>query len=201
MERLEDIASQIEQELDEKEEVREIAMKASRSIVRLCGGAVRDLHKGKNVEGSITEANEEIQKLLAITRDFPDVKHSGFVETAMQEYVEARIFQSLLAGQPIPAPKDLSVTPESYLLGLGDLIGELRRQTLDRIRKGDVDNASGQLETMELLFEFLMRFHYPSSLVAIKRKQDVARGVLEKTRGEVAIAIRTHSLEKKFSRE
>lgn len=199
MERLEDIASQIEEELDEKEEVREIAMKASRSIVRLCGGAVRALHREKDVERSIAEATEEINKLLAITRDFPDIKHAGFVETAMQEYVEARIFQNLLEEKEIPSPAELGVTPESYLLGFGDLIGELRRQALDNVRRGEVEKASGQLETMEHLYEFLMRFHYPSSLVAIKRKQDVARGVLEKTRGEVAVAIRTHSLEKKFS--
>jgi translin len=201
MERLEAIASEIESELDEKDAVREVALKASRGITRLCGSAVRSMHKGKDVGDMLGEATDELQKLVSITRDFPDIKHAGFVETAMQEYTEARMFNAFLSEQPIPSPKDLNVTPEAYILGIGDLIGELRRQALDNIRKGEVDAASARLETMELLYEFLMRFHYPNSLVAIKRKQDVARGVLEKTRGEVAVAIRTHSLERKLRKE
>lgn len=201
MERLEDIASQIENELDEKDTVREVALKASRGITRLCGSAVRAMHKGKDVDELLAEATDELQKLVGITRDFPDIQHAGFVETAMQEYTEARIFNALLSGKEVPAPAELNVTPEAYLLGLGDLIGEMRRQALDNIRKGEVENAASHLETMEHLYEFLMRFHYPSSLVAIKRKQDVARGVLEKTRGEVAVAIRTHSLEKNLMKD
>ncbi|KYK26906.1 MAG: hypothetical protein AYK23_00505 [Candidatus Proteinoplasmatales archaeon SG8-5] len=196
MERLGEIAAQIESELDEKDEVREVALKASRGITRLCGSAVRDLHKGKDVDDMLAEATDGLQKLVGITRDFPDIKHAGFVETAMQEYTEARVFSAILSKQPLPSPKDLNVTPEAYLLGIGDLIGEVRRQALDNIRRGEVEDASEYLETMESLYEFLMGFHYPNSLVAIKRKQDVARGVLEKTRGEVAVAIRTHSLEK-----
>jgi translin len=200
MERLGEIAAQIEGELDEKDEVREVALKASRGITRLCGSAVRALHKGKDVEEQLTEATDELQKLVGITRDFPDITHAGFVETAMQEYTEARVFNAILAKQQIPTPNELNVTPEAYILGFGDLIGELRRQALDKIRRGEVEDASSFLETMEVLYEFLMRFHYPNSLVAIKRKQDVARGVLEKTRGEVAVAIRTHSLEKNLKK-
>jgi translin len=195
MEQLENIAGAIEQILDEKDAVREVALKSSRTVVRLCGNAVRTMHKGKDASPTINEAMEELQKLTSITRDFPDIKHSGFVESAMQEYTEAKLFQSILAGQEMPTPENLGVTPEAYLLGMGDIIGELRRQALDHIRKGAVEKASGYLETMESLYEFLMRFHYPSSLVAIKRKQDIARGVLEKTRGEIAVAVRTHSLE------
>lgn len=195
MEQLEKIADTIEQNLDEKDAVREVALKSSRTVVRLCGNAVRTMHKGLDASPTIDEAMEELQKLTSITRDFPDIKHSGFVESAMQEYAEAKLFQSILAGQEIPTPESLGVTPEAYLLGMGDIIGEIRRQTLDHIRKGEVEKASGYLEVMESLYEFLMRFHYPNSLVAIKRKQDIARGVLEKTRGEVAVAVRTHSLE------
>ncbi len=195
MEQLEKIADTIEQNLDEKDAVREVALKSSRTVVRLCGNAVRTIHKGLDASPTIDEAMEELQKLTSITRDFPDIKHSGFVESAMQEYAEAKLFQSILAEQELPTPESLGVTPEAYLLGMGDIIGEIRRQTLDHIRRGEVEKASGYLEIMELLYEFLMRFHYPSSLVAIKRKQDIARGVLEKTRGEVAVAVRTHSLE------
>jgi translin len=195
MEQLEEIAKRIEEILDEKDTVREIAIKSSRSVIRLCGNAVRTLHKGKDASSIIDEAMEELQRLVSITRDFPEIKHSGLVESAMQEYVEARLFRATLENETYLSFEDLGVTPEAYLMGLGDIIGEIRREALNHIRKGEVDKASEYLEIMESLYDFLMRFHYPNSLVAIKRKQDIARGVLEKTRGEVAVAVRTHSLE------
>ena len=198
MEQLDAIATDIEQALDEKDAVREVALKSSRSIVRLCGRGIRALHGEKDASSFINEATEELHRLLGITNDFIDIQHSGFVESAMQEYVEARVLQAILAGQEVPSPEPLGVTPESYLLGVGDVIGEVRRQTVDHIRKGNIDEATRFMGIMDGLYEFLMRFNYPNSLVAIKRKQDVARGVLEKTRGEVAVAVRTQSLEERL---
>ena len=95
----------------------------------------------------------------------------------------------------MPEPEELGITNEAYLLGIGDVIGEVRRMCVDSLRHGEMEKASKYLSTIEELYEFLMRFHYPAGMVAIKRKQDVARGVLEKTRGEIAVAIRAHALE------
>jgi len=198
MERLDDIAVEIESVLDEKDAVREVALKSSRSVVRICGRAIREMHKDKDASALIHEAQEELHRLLGITRTFIDIQHAGFVETAMQEYVEALVLDAILNEKEIPSPDALGVTPESYLMGMGDVIGEIRRQTLDNMRGGDVYEATKLLDIMDELYEFLLRFHYPSSLVAIKRKQDIARGVIEKTRGEVAVAVRTCSLEEKL---
>ena len=109
---------------------------------------------------------------------------------------EIRVLQAYSNGQTIPGFKELGVTPESYILGIGDVVGEIRRIALDNIRKGNVENASDYLEHMETLYGFLMQFNYPSGLVAVRRKQDIARGILEKTRGDVTMALRSHSLEK-----
>ena len=117
----------------------------------------------------------------------------------MQEFVEAKVLNAIINNEEIPDPESLGVTNEGYLLGMGDVIGELRRRAVDNLRHGDMVIASKCLDEMEELYEFLMRFHYPSGMVAIKRKQDIARGVIEKTRGEVAVSMRAHSLEKKIS--
>ena len=193
---LNDIASDIESQLNEKEEVREVAIKSSRNIVRLCGMAVRSMHLGTDPEPDIASATDELQKLVGITRDFPDILHSGIVESAMQEFVEVRVLFAYTREAPLPSHKTLGVTPEAYILGVGDVIGEIRRLALDNIRKGAVDGAAKHLEHMEMLYDFLMNFNYPSSMVAVRHKQDVARGILEKTRGDVTNAIRSHSLEK-----
>jgi len=200
MEGLDDIASEIESQMNEKEEVREIALKSSRNIVKLCGTAIRSMHLGTDPVPVMEEAMEELQKLVGITRSFPDIQYSGIVESAMQEYVEVRLLHAYTTGKALPSHAELGVTPEAYILGTGDVIGEIRRTALDNIRKGSVDDAARNLGDMELLYDFLMTFNYPNSLVAVKHKQDVARGVLEKTRGDVTNAIRSHSLEMKLGK-
>ncbi len=196
---LDEIAERIEAALDEKDEVREVALKSSRSVIRLCSSAIRMIHKDENDSEFLEEAKEELHRLRGITKDFPALYHSGFVESAMQEFAEAMVLDAIIKGNDIPTPSSLGVTNEGFLLGLGDVIGELRRQAVDSLRHGKMEKASEYLDIMEELFEFLMRFHYPSGMIAIKRKQDIARGVIEKTRGEVAVSTRAHSLEMKIS--
>lgn len=197
---LEDIAKKIEQDMDEKDAVREVALKSSRSVIRLCSSAIKEIHKnGENVDSAINDAAEELNRLVSVTNDFPDLAHSGFVESAMQEFSEVKILHAIKNGTVLPYPEEINVTNEGYLLGTGDAIGELRRLAVDSLRSGQVDLASQYLDRMEDLFDFLMRFHYPSALVDIKRKQDTARGVIEKTRGEIAVAVRTYALEKKIA--
>ena len=198
---LDDIASDIESQMNEKEEVREVALKSSRIIIRMCGMAIRAMHLGNDPVPEMSEATEELHKLVGITRDFPDLQHSGIVESAMQEYVEVKTLHAYTQGGVLPSHRDLGVSPEAYILGAGDLIGEIRRLALDSIRKGAVDGAAEHLEHMEKLFDFLMNFNYPDSMVAVRRKQDMARGILEKTRGDVTNAIRSHSLEKMLAKK
>jgi len=201
MDGLDFIAEEIESMLDEKDAVREIALKSSRNIIRLCGKAVRVMHNQNDPTDYVEEAMNELHRLVGVTRDFPDILHSGIVESAMQEYVEICVLQAYSKGQQIPGFKELGVTPEAYILGMGDVIGEIRRITLDNIRRGSVENASEYLEHMETLYDFLMQFNYPSGLVAVRRKQDIARGILEKTRGDVTMALRSHSLEKMLDKK
>ncbi len=201
MQGLDDIASDIESQMNEKEEVREVALKSSRMIIRMCGMAIRAMHLENDPIPDMDEATEELHKLVGITRDFPDLRHSGIVESAMQEYVEVKSLYAYTRGEPLPSHRDLGVTPEAYILGVGDLIGEIRRLALDHIRKGSVDDAADHLEHMEKFYDFLMNFNYPDSLVGVRRKQDIARGILEKTRGDVTNAIRSHSLEKALAKK
>ena len=88
----------------------------------------------------------------------------------------------------LPDPDELQTTYSSYLMGLCDLVGELRRTVLDSIRLGKQKNADEYLTMMEEIYDVILRFDYPSGLVPIKKKQDMVRGLLEKTRGELAVA-------------
>jgi translin len=51
---------------------------------------------------------------------------------------------------------------------------------------------------MEDMFLVIMRFDYPDALIPIRRKQDVARSLVEKTRGDVAVAVNSARLQNKL---
>ncbi|MFQ6013089.1 MAG: translin family protein [Thermoplasmata archaeon] len=195
---LEDILTGMERDLEEKDAVRELALKSSRAVARLSVSAVGSLHRGKAVSPYLDEAREEASKLGGLLKEHPDLYFSGFVENAHQDMTEAAVAYSLLRDIPLPGPDELGVTNRAYLLGLGDVVGELRRHALERLGKGDVETAGEALEAMEVLYEGLMRFDYPRAVAAVKRKQDIARSLVEKTRGEVAVAVRTRELERKL---
>lgn len=192
------ILDEIQRQMDEKDAVRELALKSTRAIARLSGLAIRGLHRGEDITGLLRDAREEASRLRSVLEGHPDIEFAGFVEGAHQELCEAALSHALLHGTPLPSPRDLGVAPTSYLLGLGDVVGELRRFALDRLKVGDVEGANRFLEAMEEIYDELMRFDYPTALVAIKRKQDIARGLLEKTRGEVVVAVREAELQKRL---
>ncbi len=195
---LESILTGMEQDLEEKDAVRELALKASRAVARLSVSAVGSLHRGKKVAPLLNEAQEEASRLGSLLKEHPDLYFSGFVENAHQDMTEAAVTYSLLRDIPLPRPDELGVTSRAYVLGLGDVVGEIRRHALDRLGKGDVEAARESLEAMEILYEGLMRFDFPRAVAAVKRKQDIARSLVEKTRGEVAVAVRTRALERKL---
>ncbi|MEE9152399.1 MAG: translin family protein [Thermoplasmata archaeon] len=198
MENLYEIIDQIENNLDEKDAIREVAMKSCRAITRLSTAITQGVHKKENVDGLFNDARSEASRLRSLVQDHPDLFHAGFVQNAFQELCESAILLAVIKGESLPVPKDLGATDASYLLGMADAIGELRRFTLECLRAEDVDKAASYLEKMEKFYEVLLRFNYPNALVSIRRKQDIARSLIEKTRGELTVAVRGRALEKKI---
>lgn len=198
MENLDKVIEGIESRLDEKDAVRELALKSSRTIARLAGEAIRKIHLHEDVADLLREVRDRNGELSSALQDHLDVYYAGYVENAHQELSEVAILHSIVNGKALPTPNDLEVTDKAYLMGLGDVVGELRRFTLDALKRGDTKSADKHLQQMEDIFTMLMRFDFPSGLLAIKRKQDIARRLLERTRGEIAVATHGKRLEEKL---
>ncbi|MBC7108268.1 MAG: translin family protein [Methanomassiliicoccales archaeon] len=198
MRNLEEIADRIQYKLDEKDTVREVAIKSSRAIIRISTGIVHSIHRREDVKEALAEAKEEVHRLRSLLEDHPDIWNSGLVEDAMAEMAEASILLAIVNNEELPDPEELNITSTSYLLGLADVIGELRRFALEALRKDKTDEAVKYLDMMEDLFLVLMRFDYPDAIVPIRRKQDIARSLLEKTRGEIAVAVSSKRLQEKL---
>lgn len=195
MKSLNKVISKIEAELDEKDQVREIALKSSRAVVRLSGSILRGLHRGDKVDTELEVVRDEASRLSSLLADHPELQSAGYVESAFQEFAEVGIIISILEHDDVPTPENIGVGSVPYILGLGDVVGELRRFCLSELKGGNVAKANHYLELMEDIFAALMRFDYPDAIVAVRRKQDVARSMLEKTRGEVAVATSAKNLQ------
>lgn len=198
MQELDAIAELIEREMDEKDAVRELALKSSRAVIRLSGQAIRGMHRGENVDAVMAEVREELSKMISVLKGHPDLYYSGFVENAFGEFSEANIVLAAVKGTTIPGPKELDVSSNAYLQGMGDAVGEFRRFALNALRGGRVDDAHSFLKLMEDIHNMLMRFDYPDALLAVRRQQDVTRGLVEKTSGEITLSSHTQQLQKRI---
>jgi len=190
MKNLGKIVDKIEKNIDSKDKIREQALKSSREIIIGCRKAIQLIHQDsmKNAQNNIKKASKKLQDLYVLTKDHSDLYHAGFVENAAQELVEAQCFYNVMKGKDLPDPDEIKTTYSSYLMGLCDLVGELRRSTLDSIRTGKAKKADSYLGMMDDIYDVIIRFDYPSGLIPIKKKQDMVRNLIERTRGELAVA-------------
>lgn len=185
------VVARIEAHLRERELRRDALYQRARTLRRLAQGAMTRLHDGR--------ANDrEIEEVRALTRDLSDAvaqgarSDEGIVQDALQEGVEALLLGAIVSRAPLPGPDDLQIAPEVYLLGLGDVVGEVRRLALHDLTAGEISAAEAKVRLMDRLYRTLMRFDTSRSIVSLKPKQDTARALLERTRGEVTMARLLH---------
>jgi len=172
------IAKKMRGRLDKKESAREDALKLSRKIIRECRSSIASIQGGRDPEETIEAAKKMHLQLKKVLADYPDLLASGYTIDAEQELAEVEILSAAIIDIDPPTPEKIGVTDEAFVLGLGDSIGELRRVFLHRLMKDDVPGAESMLRKMENFFSILMTFDYPDALIATKRKQDVARGLV-----------------------
>jgi translin len=135
-----------------------------------------------------------VKQLNRLLSNYPDLRYGGFTTNALQEYAEAAVFHAIVEGLPIPSPDELEIENTPYALGLGDVVGELRRLVLNKIIENDLKAARHYYKDMEQLTDILFKFHFPDGMIPIRRKQDIARSILEKTQGELAVALTTNAI-------
>jgi len=200
MKNLDEIADRIELELNEKDELREKTLKQCRDILRESRKSIKAVHAGevKKAGKGIERAKELISGIKNEAREHPDILTAGYMENAMQELAEAAIFRALMEDEDVPAPDEIGVSSTAYLMGLADVVGELRRRGVYLLKDGNLDEVEEVLMTMEEICDRLIEFDYPSGLLPIKRKQDVIRKVLEKMRGEIAFFRKSKEIESKI---
>ncbi|WNZ28211.1 MAG: hypothetical protein IAX21_05875 [Candidatus Bathyarchaeota archaeon] len=200
---LKEILEQIQKELKEREKIRDDVHRDMRKATRLSKQAIQVTHQDRfdDAKGFIDEAKTLFESLQELLKDYPHLLYSGSVNAAYEEHAEACILLALIQENRFPTPEEIDVPETPYILSLGDIIGELRRRTLDLIRKGKVDLAEKCLNWMEDIYSELTALDDAYIIVnGLRRKGDVARRLIEITRGDITMEVRRKALEESISR-
>jgi translin len=186
-----DLARSLHDRFDEKTAAREKALPAARRSIRASANAIRAAHRHEldRARELIGESRSAIDEGLAAVVDQPEVRFAGYLQDAQKEYAEANVTVALVADEPLPTPEQLGVEDAPFLNGMAEAIGEGRRHILDLLRTGDTERAERMLATMEDLYGVLVTMDYPDAITMnLRRSTDVARSLIEKTRGDLSIA-------------
>jgi len=196
---LKTLLGKIRKELKKKDAVREKAQKDMRKATSLSKQAILLIHQKRFNEAKelIAKAHEILLRLDGASLNHPEIIYSGLYSAARQEYSEANIFLNLIEKSRFTKPDEIKVPSVDYVLGLADVIGEFRRLALDALRDGDLKKGEKCLQIMDEIYTELTAMDEAYMLVpGLRRKCDIARRIIEATRGDITQEVRRSSLEK-----
>jgi translin len=186
---LEHIIEKASEKLKQQEESLDEIMPKARQIRVLSKQAIMNLQSGavKESEVKLQKASNLLNEVMEVVKRFEDVVTLNGVKAAEEEFAEASIFYTLIKKKKFPEPEEIDVSLNTYILGLGDVPGELRRLVLNSLKKGDLDRAEELMGLMENIYEQLISIEEMPFLKGLRRKVDVIRGVVERTRSDITI--------------
>jgi len=199
---LENLEKKFKDLFDSSDFAREEGLKLSRQIGRVAAQAIKKMHQGDfNASYALLEEGiTTLKKAKTILADFPEIRFAGFLHNGEKELLEGLVTYSILKDRMIFIPDFKVFDKISYLHGLAESIGEVRRYILDSIRREDFSNVEELLDMMDDIYYFLLSFDYQESLTrGLRRSVDMMRGLLERTRSEVTLVTQQKNLEKKLS--
>jgi len=198
------ICEQIRREFDQKTALRDEALKQARELTRHASLAIRAIHREDHAEAraEIAQGHELAQALTNTLRtEHPDLFFAGYTQDAIKEYCEACLTVAMIKGEALPTPQELDAEPPAYLNGLTETLGELRRRCLDLLRPGYSAEVERLLALMDDVFTQLVTMDYPDAITdGLRRRTDLARGIIERTRADITVSFRQNELESKLDR-
>lgn len=203
MQNLDAIAERIRQSFEARTAARDRALSQARTLTRSCANAIRAVHRDERdaARQHLEEARRLAESLRQNLDGFPDLYYAGYTQDALKEYAEASIVFALIGGEALPTPEDLGLEYATYLQGLAEAAGELRRRCLDILRHGHSQEAERLLSHMDDIYAVLVTMDYPDAITGgLRRLTDIVRGINERTRGDMTLSLRQGHLEASLER-
>lgn len=198
MPELTQIIETIRQEYTAKNQVRDTTLNRSRELIRFCALSVRAIHRHdwQDAGQLLATAREAAAVMAADLQQYPDLYHTGYTQDALKELAEAHILFAFVRGEDLPGPAELNMPAAAYLNGLAEAASELRRFILDLIRRGQPQEGEPYHAAMDDVYSHLITIDFPDSLTGgLRRTTDMLRAVLERTTGDLTVAVRQEQLQ------
>lgn len=192
------LAEKIHLAFEARTQARDRALAQARQLTRHAAHAIRAIHREEHdiAYDHLRQARELVDALQSDLKLFPELYYAGYTQDAIKEFAEASITCALIENQPMPTPEDLQVEVATYINGLAETVGELRRRCLDILRQGYNNESERLLTAMDDIYATLVTMDYPDAVTSgLRRQTDVVRSILERTRGDLTISLREQHLE------
>ena len=171
----------INKKFKDVEERRNAIIKGTRYATILCSKAIVSLHSHKKKESM--EYIEKAKNLLQQFRELGKDDLQKYLYVAEQEYVEAFCLFSIAEDSVIPGMRSLEVSDVSYVMGLLDCIGEIKRMIIDKIRAEGTSNVNALFELMDKIYGTIYPLAvYDNLMPGLRKKLDVSRILIENVR-------------------
>ena len=198
---LEAISNQARQDLSARDGAREKLLPLCREVIRYSGNAIRAVHRQdfRLAEELINTARGHLSAAAKAVENFSELSNTGAIRDAQKEFAEATVTVAIVTAHQLPGPRELDVDASAYLNGLGEAVGELRRYLLDAMRQGDLSRGEELLTTMDDIYNVLVTIDFPDVITGgLRRTTDMVRGVLERTRADLTLAVQQKALESRL---
>ncbi len=198
MQEFETLIEKAKKVLDGRTAARDQALAQARQLTRLSAHTIRAIHRDdtQQAEELLMEARVLTLNIQRDLASYPDLYHAGYTQDAIKEFAEASLTVALITNVPLPSPEDLGIEYATYLNGLAESIGELRRKCLDILRMGYSEDAERLLAAMDEIYNVLVTMDYPDAITnGLRRQTDLVRGIIERTRADLTLSLREQHLQ------
>jgi translin len=203
MQHLEAITERIRLSFEARTAARDRALSQARTLTRHCAHAIRAVHRDERdlAQENLKQALQLVEMLRTDLSEYPDLYYAGYTQDALKEFAEASIVFALVGAEPLPAPQELGLEDATYLNGLAEAAGELRRRCLDILRHGYSQEAERLLAHIDDIYAVLVTMDFPDAITnGLRRQTDLVRSVTERTRGDLTLSLRQQHLEESLRR-
>jgi translin len=181
-----------------RSQARDKALARARDLTRFAAHSIRAIHRSEAdlAHQNLNDARALVEDLKRDLAGYPDLYFAGYTQDAIKEFVEATLTCALIENTPVPAPADLGVEYATYLNGMAETTGELRRRCLDILRQGYSPEAERLLTCMDEIYSVLVTMDFPDAITYnLRRHTDLVRGIVERTRADLTLALREQRLQ------
>ncbi len=203
MQQFNEIVENARRIFDERTRVRDHALVQARQLTRLSALTIRAVHRSDHAESQtlLSEARELVESMKQDLSAHPDLYFAGYTQDAIKEFAEASLTCALIENRRLPRPEELGIEYATYVNGMAETIGEMRRRCLDILRQGYSQEAERLLSTMDEIYNFLVTMDYPDAITnGLRRQTDLVRGIIERTRADLTLSQREQHLQEALER-